>query len=1202
MVRLCEADRPAGIKAEVIRAFANMVILLDERFLSRQAVHKPVVRLIRVCVGDEEIDGDDDDGEGPRYGRIGSPEAEGYEEDLVDLMCHICSRIRSTPELLLIFFHDRRALKALRHGDTDDAHHLEFRPASPAGSTASTATLQPRRKSIAEPAESSTSHQNFEVEISKTTYEFPLFTYLLRFVHREGRTGELARAGLLFIVDIALGVAPAQNPADDATDASRPALPDVSLSLAEYMLDSDFADVLGAGLGAVYGLLPTKLAILRPRATDAGASLIGGGMSLGAGGGEGEGGASVEGEQELDKLAAQGVEASTSEELQAQVKLLVDLLEFAQDVLKAGIHSRAGGKIFSFSPTALVANALANSVAGAVRNIFLQNILYPSLLECSDVDGSAVAVMSYLDVVLNVIDDDGPLADVIVGYLIGEEDSLHSHEDDHLNNRRRQGSGDIISLNGEPESETARRLRRRKSRALILVEGETSRKSGGGPTQYFTDALGRYTLKDLILGHLTPTTSQATATAALKLTRTLLLSHGRFALRGLLNVIPDERATAYPYPYTQAFAPKQDRSSSPTFNDDDDEEFVYPGAEEAGKNDDNAFPEVMSSGMTVTQHMRELDLFLSLVSSIDPSHNREVLSTGYGNYLHDAEEALVSESTFIQGMQAYSGGFASVVGASSGGTKASRSNSLRRPEDRRRASSGRRSQGMLDLPGSGTNNASDEMVESFAAFKHRLSPHDSFLRLLLDALSRFFSHSPELNVALTGVLTALVLSPFRSLEGWLVFNHDTPGEHDVAADAAAAADPLAQAARADDDGDDRSDDGEVDEKLRQLGAFWGMSQSWASGAKSGLSALSMPNDGMGSIQVPVVLGLLRSLVNQVDRYRSELPGFDRYLAERRQGLMFVENLNDALGLDSTAPDERAGYPSMPNAEIAVPSLAVPAISPLPADKLWASFGIELSDDEDESPPPSPSPGARLLDDQGRRVNLPPPPSATPSFGLASSQEALPSPSENLTSSTQAAAGSSASTPAQQQRKVKGPPTGFASFFSPRPKAQTNASSSSASSLSANAREGAGSGPVSPFAQHYSRTGAISVQPHIAHSPKGPWTPARKGADRGGAKKPRFQLVIGGAQTNDEEDEEEGNFSYPGPSAAEKEESLDADKASDDEAGASSERTNSKATEQQKAVTLSALLDNVVILEEAIKELVATIQVRRGFGIDSLDFV
>ena len=60
LIRLSEFDRPAGILAEVLRTVSNMVVLLDEQFLIHSVVHKAIIRLLRVCAGDElqdKIDG-----------------------------------------------------------------------------------------------------------------------------------------------------------------------------------------------------------------------------------------------------------------------------------------------------------------------------------------------------------------------------------------------------------------------------------------------------------------------------------------------------------------------------------------------------------------------------------------------------------------------------------------------------------------------------------------------------------------------------------------------------------------------------------------------------------------------------------------------------------------------------------------------------------------------------------------------------------------------------------------------------------------------------------------------------------------------------------------------------------------------------------------------------------------------------------------
>src|SRR5207248_4138976 len=73
------------IRREIIHTVAQMINLLDDRFLVHNAVHQPTVQLLRTCV---------------QY------EGESYDEDLVDLMYIICSKIHAFPDLLNIFFHD----------------------------------------------------------------------------------------------------------------------------------------------------------------------------------------------------------------------------------------------------------------------------------------------------------------------------------------------------------------------------------------------------------------------------------------------------------------------------------------------------------------------------------------------------------------------------------------------------------------------------------------------------------------------------------------------------------------------------------------------------------------------------------------------------------------------------------------------------------------------------------------------------------------------------------------------------------------------------------------------------------------------------------------------------------------------------------------------------------------------------------------
>ncbi len=105
--------------------------------------------------------------------------------------------------------------------------------------------------------------------------------------------------------------------------------------------------------------------------------------------------------------------------------------------------------------------------------------------------------------------------------------------------------------------------------------------------------------------------------------------------------------------------------------------------------------------------------------------------------------------------------------------------------------------------------------------------------------------------------------------------------------------------------------------------------------------------------------------------------------------------------------------------------------------------------------------------------------------------------------------------------------------------------------------------ASPFAAHYELTSKIQVRPFEAPLPvTGPWKPQR----------------YTGGGVIEEDDEEEWKDDVFGTVSAKK-----------------------KDTEGVR-VTLSQLLDNVVILEESIKELSAIIQARRSLGIDAIRYL
>lgn len=71
----------------------NLVVLMPERFLVHNAVHRPLRRLLRSCVGESQDDRVD--GAARFFGAAATEPDEALDDDLVDLMCILCSRMRA---------------------------------------------------------------------------------------------------------------------------------------------------------------------------------------------------------------------------------------------------------------------------------------------------------------------------------------------------------------------------------------------------------------------------------------------------------------------------------------------------------------------------------------------------------------------------------------------------------------------------------------------------------------------------------------------------------------------------------------------------------------------------------------------------------------------------------------------------------------------------------------------------------------------------------------------------------------------------------------------------------------------------------------------------------------------------------------------------------------------------------------------------
>ncbi|KAG9003238.1 hypothetical protein FRB93_011151 [Tulasnella sp. JGI-2019a] len=1100
LVRLSESDRPFGIQAEVLRTISTMVVQLDERFLVHTGVHKAVIRLLRTCVGDEIPDGPT---AVKSLGAAGSStriSPSDYEEDLVNLLCILCSRIRTYPDLLMIFFHEQNWFHPRSPlGDIDELEEEEEDPEeeedqetavsdaasskdldTAAGGTQTRSDTGDVLEAVFDPSATPTKHSvlleqtqlranaptpplsprastSAQPELPKPQYEFLIFNYLMRFIHREGTVGEFGRAGLLFLLDIAMASEEMQADVNRAADDP---VADAASALCDYLLESDFAEVLSAGLGAVYSLLPYRLEVKQDNSVSGPSNNPGGGgMILGVvttGTVDEE---KKRAEDEKSRIERLGTEVSTSVEFRARLDHFLKLVEFVQDVLRRlqigsiAAPSEPNNAHRAVAPSRLssrqgtsasLCQAITLSILDSVRSIFLQNVLYPSILECSDIDRSAVAVMSYIGILLQTIRS-GLLCDVLIDFLMMDED-------EDLPASRHQLS------RAPPRTTTKKSTKRerRRSSAMMLLSMEAPNSTE--PSSYF-NSLGRFTLKDLLITNLDKSStakavSQQTGVAALTLLHTLMTEYCEQSTEGLFSVIRDSEATSFPAPRMILGAlDVQPTSNEDADSDSDDEEFQYLGADSEKSPRQRAFPHPRPTklvelfptpSISATTKQNECGLYRELVNRINPPRSQDPFSTMYDYYLQDAVDVLQSQCCYA---------------ATREGTSA-------------------RSDG---------RNIDDH--------KHRLRPADPMIKALVHSLRRFFTHSPEFNVALTGVIADVCACPHRSVAGWLTLapeeeeginawsNQDRSGS---------GVGNEMEALDGDDNDDERSIDFAMDKKLQ---------------SESRTPAFDVRLKDPRAM--PILYTVLSGLVAQLDHFRMFVDDFDELLSERRKGLLFTEHLNDAL------------------------SLALEPSSLDPEDSLGPS---STKTQQKDTPTPS------------RTAALP----GTP--------ESPPAPSK-----------------ASARPKAKSGTASFISSFLTTKKKSTVVAveADPSKQLAAKAL------PASPFAPHYLKTSSVEVQVSPAPPPtSGPWSPIPLQTVA-----PNLTAGIG-AGGFDDSDMFMTRESRPESLREEERPSTD----------------DLEVLDEGKKISLSQLLDNVVILEEVIKELAAIMEVRAGMGIDSVKYV
>ncbi|KAL9058949.1 MAG: hypothetical protein Q9162_001507 [Coniocarpon cinnabarinum] len=273
---------------------------------------------------------------------------------------------------------------------------------------------------------------------------FPLCYQFVGRVYHEGRAGDFARTGLLYVFECV-----SHSP-----------------ELERWIIESDLPTLMASGLGALYSQLSRKLNIDHPRQN---LPLI----------------LALSGEQQGE--IPDDVDSFYAEETQSQLSTFMSNLVFWQDILE---HCRS--------------LEIKQTLIDHFQVFFLQQILYPSLLQSSDADGgSSVAVLTYLWRILDSLEHPD-LINLILQYLLAVTNGISS----------------------EPITPRSPAVENRRQSLLSLAQID-------GAEQTLTPSL--FNLADLILAGVTSENS-GTLTAALRLTTTLIVKHHPRAYSTLFKI------------------------------------------------------------------------------------------------------------------------------------------------------------------------------------------------------------------------------------------------------------------------------------------------------------------------------------------------------------------------------------------------------------------------------------------------------------------------------------------------------------------------------------------------------------------------------------------------------------------------------------------------------------------------------------------
>ncbi|KAL8970991.1 MAG: hypothetical protein Q9197_003512 [Variospora fuerteventurae] len=213
------------------------------------------------------------------------------------------------------------------------------------------------------------------VPISKSQ-EFPLMYLLLGRVHNDGKIGDFARTGLLYVLELA---GRAEN-------------------LEKWIIECELATMMASGLGALYSQLSSKVSLSYPADSKPPVLAF---------------------SDVIDSGYRGGAEPIHSTTLQADLATFASFLNFWQDVLERCPSDDINATLLDHFDFLFLRPLLYVHRDSLDRNPPNAQSRYPSLVESSDSDsGSSVAVLTYLTYILETFNETR-LIRLMLHYMLG---------------------------------------------------------------------------------------------------------------------------------------------------------------------------------------------------------------------------------------------------------------------------------------------------------------------------------------------------------------------------------------------------------------------------------------------------------------------------------------------------------------------------------------------------------------------------------------------------------------------------------------------------------------------------------------------------------------------------------------------------------------------------------------------------------------